>query len=71
MSTPTTHEALEPTTETLHTDLGALIDVLYQQYLEAWGDPDLASVAAAATVNDMITETLMVKTPKLPSDQAA
>lgn len=51
-----------PTTETLTTNLGDLIDVLYEQYLEAYGDPDLASVAAAATVNDMITEALMVDT---------
>lgn len=60
-----------PTNETLTTNLGDLIDVLYEQYLEAYGDPDLASVAAAATVNDMITETLMVNARGGDSKDAA
>lgn len=60
-----------PTTEILNTNLGDLIDVLYEQYLEAYGDPELASVAAAATVNDMITETLMVDSRNEASSDAA
>ena len=42
------------TTQTLQLSLGDLISVLYEEYLELYGDEDLASVAAAATINDMI-----------------
>ncbi|MFT7518659.1 MAG: hypothetical protein ACI9MC_000791 [Kiritimatiellia bacterium] len=42
------------TTQTLQISLGDLINVLYEEYLEVYGDEDLASVAAAATINDMI-----------------
>lgn len=43
-------------TETLSTSLGDLINVLYEEYLSLYGDEDLASVAAAATINDMIAD---------------
>lgn len=41
-------------TERIDTHLGDLIAVFYEEYLELYGDPDLASVAAAATVNDLL-----------------
>lgn len=43
-------------TTTLQTSLGDLIHVLYEEYLALYGDEDLASVAAAATINDMIAD---------------
>lgn len=43
-------------TETLQTSLGDLINVLYEEYLALYNDEDLASVAAAATINDMIAD---------------
>lgn len=36
--------------------LGELISLFYEEYLELYGDPDLASVAAAATINGMLVE---------------
>ena len=44
------------TTQTIDISLGDLINVLYEEYLELYGDEDIASVAAAATINDMIAE---------------
>lgn len=38
------------------TTLGDLITVLYEEYLTLYGDEDVASVAAAATINDLIGE---------------
>ena len=38
------------------TSLGGLIVALYDEYLELYGDRDLASVAAAATLNTLIVE---------------
>ena len=45
-------------TRTLTTEhtLGELIAVVYDEYLAIYGDEDLASVAAAATINDLIAE---------------
>jgi len=36
--------------------LGEIIACLYAEYLEAYGDQDLASVATAATVNRLLAE---------------
>ena len=43
-------------TQTIQTSLGDLISVLYEEFFELYGDEDLASVAAAATINDMIAD---------------
>jgi hypothetical protein len=40
----------------IHTSLGDLISVLYEEFLAVYGDPDIASVATAATINDMIAQ---------------
>ena len=37
------------------TTLGDLLSTLYEQFLAEYGDPDLASVATAAVVNDLLT----------------
>ena len=39
-----------------HTTLGELISMLYDEYMEIYGDEDLAAVATAATINDLIGE---------------
>lgn len=36
--------------------LGELISLLYDEYMELYGDEDIASVATAATINDLLTE---------------
>ena len=38
------------------TTLGELIHTLYEEYLAAYGDAELASIATAATVNDMLLD---------------
>lgn len=37
------------------TTLGELIHLFYEEYLALYGDPELAAVAAAASVNDLLT----------------
>lgn len=39
---------------TLHTTIGELIALLYAEFMEIHGDPDLASAAAAAVINDLL-----------------
>ena len=41
-------------TQTTHTTLGELIAEIYDEMMALYGDEDLASVAAAALVNDLI-----------------
>ena len=38
------------------TNLGELITLFYEEYLALYGDENVAAVAAAATINDLITE---------------
>ncbi len=38
------------------TNIGDLISLFYEEYLSLYGDEDLATVAAAATVNDILAE---------------
>ena len=43
------------TTMNTHTySLGDLITLFYEEYLALYGDEELASVAAAATINDIL-----------------
>lgn len=37
------------------TGLGELISVVYSEFLAIYGDPELASVAAAAVINDLLS----------------
>lgn len=39
----------------MSTTLGELITTLYAHFLEEYGDEDLASVATAAVVNDLLS----------------
>jgi hypothetical protein len=38
------------------TNIGDLVSLFYEEYLSLYGDEDLATVAAAATVNDILAE---------------
>ena len=42
------------------TNIGDLISLFYEEYLGLYGDEELATVAAAATVNDILTERELV-----------
>ncbi len=42
----------------METTLGELVAAVYETLLEEYGDPDLASVATSAIVNDMLTQPL-------------
>jgi hypothetical protein len=37
------------------TNIGDLINTLYENFLEMYGDEELASVATAAVINDLLT----------------
>lgn len=41
---------------TIDTSLGELITAIYEEYLALYRDEDLASVATAATINDMLQD---------------
>jgi hypothetical protein len=43
-------------TRTTQTTLGDLISLFYEEFMELYGDPELASVAAAAVINDLLSE---------------
>lgn len=38
----------------IHTTLGDLISVVYQEFLAHYDDPELAATATAASINDML-----------------
>lgn len=42
---------MNPTT---HTNLSELITVLFDEFLAAYGDEDLAAAATAASINEML-----------------
>jgi hypothetical protein len=39
---------------TIDTNLGDLITIFYDEFIELYGDAELASVAAAAVINDLL-----------------
>ncbi|MEL6346444.1 MAG: hypothetical protein AAFV53_25260 [Myxococcota bacterium] len=43
-------------TEEVTVSLGELITAVYEEFLELYGDEELASVATAALINDMLSE---------------
>jgi len=43
-------------TDRIETNLGDLIASFYQEFLELYGDPELASVATATIINDLMAE---------------
>lgn len=44
-------------TQTSSTTIGDLISMFYSEFMEMYGDEELASVATAAVINDLLTET--------------
>ncbi len=59
------------TTTTTTTTLGDLITTLYDEFLVIYGDEELASVAVAATINDLLTEDTTMALGEFASDEAA
>lgn len=51
--------------------LGELISVFYEEYLALYKDPDIASVATAATINDMLLDAERTTKTTQPSVEAA
>jgi hypothetical protein len=43
-------------TRSTQTNLGDLISLFYEEFLEMYGDAELASVAAAAVINDLLSD---------------
>ena len=40
----------------IDTTLGELISDFYEEFMEIYGDEDIASVAAAAVINDLLSD---------------
>lgn len=40
----------------IETTVGELVAAVYQEFLAVYGDPELASLAAATVVNDMLSD---------------
>lgn len=36
--------------------IGELVSIFYQRFMELYGDADIASVAAAAVINDLLAD---------------
>ncbi len=52
---PTRTYAMEATMVRIYgTTLGDLISLFYEEFMEMYGDEELASVAAAAVINDLL-----------------
>ncbi|MFT5682628.1 MAG: hypothetical protein ACI8RZ_003550 [Myxococcota bacterium] len=45
-------------TQTTNTTLGDLISMFYNEFMEMYGDEELASVATAAVINDLLSESV-------------
>ena len=50
----------DKTTGTREASLGDLIAFFYNEFLAVYGDAELASVATAAVINEMLTEEVQV-----------
>lgn len=48
-------------TQTMTTSLGELITQVYEELLALYGDADIASVATASIINDMITRPVLAE----------
>ena len=53
-------------------NLGDLINLFYREFLAVYGDEELASVAAAATINELLAESSVANSPRnYPSEEVA
>ncbi|MEE2751929.1 MAG: hypothetical protein VX519_10900 [Myxococcota bacterium] len=51
--------------------VGDLVSLFYEEYLALYGDEELASLAAAATVNDILCEQEVGRSKMAPSLEEA
>jgi len=58
-------------TQTTTVSLADLITTIYDEYLALYGDKELASVAAAATINDILAERSQSQRQRALKAQAA
>jgi hypothetical protein len=58
-------------TQTTTVSLADLITTIYDEYLALYGDKELASVAAAATINDILAERAQSQRQRALQAQAA
>lgn len=58
-------------TQTTTVSLADLITTIYDEYLALYGDKELASVAAAATINDILAERAQSKAQRVRQSEAA
>ena len=58
-------------TQTTTVSLADLITTIYDEYLALYGDKELASVAAAATINDILAERAQSQSQRALQVQAA
>lgn len=47
---------MSSTSTTTEVTLGELISIFYEQFMEMYGDEELASVAVAAIINDLLAQ---------------
>jgi hypothetical protein len=66
MDRTTAKEATMNRTQTV--SLGDLVSVFYEEYLALYGDEELAAVAAAATINELLAESVV---PTAEGEEAA
>ena len=43
-------------THTIHTDLGELISLFFEEFMKLYGDRELAAVATAAAIQELLIE---------------
>jgi hypothetical protein len=58
-------------TQTTTVSLADLITTIYDEYLALYGDKELASVAAAATINDILAERAQAQNQRARQSEAA
>lgn len=58
-------------TQTTTVSLADLITTIYDEYLALYGDKELASVAAAATINDILAERAQAQNKRARQSEAA
>ncbi len=57
--------------ETCTANVGDLVSLFYEEYFALYGDEELASLAAAATVNDILCEQEVGRSKMAPSLEEA
>lgn len=58
-------------TNTNQVSLGELITMFYDEYMSIYGDEELASIATAASINDILAERGAKATGSIAAEEAA